>query len=350
MALTLEEKKLLTKAQTLGNGTSLPVRLSVDDLFALSIITLNDLGRVDILPSHVNIQNVIRGSYYDHGISLFSMGVTPQCFYKIYEDCLRLIPDFSTYFSCLCELHKRRVKYASILEAQPLPAAIQVSPRALLEHSIIDSPEISSWLRWRKWFYDIDNRAAQETGYLFEPILTNALGGVSYGSRHSPIRRKYNPANGRQVDCIVDTDAYEFKLRVTIAASGQGRFTEELDFANDCVSSKFRPILLVLDPTPNHRLTDLTAAYQKVGGAAFIGNDAWIHLEQRSGPTMTIFIEKYVRPPIDSINFTTSELNSLKISASNNSRYFDIFIGDKIIRRISRCEDANLASDLGDLE
>ena len=28
--------------------------------------------------------------------------------------------------------------------------------------------------------------------------------------------------------------AYEFKLRVTIAASGQGRWKEELDFPSDC--------------------------------------------------------------------------------------------------------------------
>jgi hypothetical protein len=31
-----------------------------------------------------------------------------------------------------------------------------------------------------EWLYDIDNRSAQETGYLFEPILAAAIGGIPY--------------------------------------------------------------------------------------------------------------------------------------------------------------------------
>lgn len=63
------------------------------------------------------------------------------------------------------------------------------------------------------------------------------------------------------------TQAYEFKMRVTIAASGQGRFKEELDFARDCHFSQpsFTPILLVLDSTPSSRLDDLAAAYKNTG-------------------------------------------------------------------------------------
>ncbi len=69
----------------------------------------------------------------------------------------------------------------------------------------------------------IDNRAAQETGYLFEPIIANAIGGVSLSAAKSPIRRYRDPDRYRQVDCIRDKLAYEIKMRVTIAASGKGR-------------------------------------------------------------------------------------------------------------------------------
>src|SRR5207245_2002841 len=56
-------------------------------------------------------------------------------------------------------------------------------------------------------------------------------------AKKSPIKRTDNPKFGRQVDCLDGKHAYEFKMRVTIAASGQGRFKEELDFARDCNQS-----------------------------------------------------------------------------------------------------------------
>ena len=45
---------------------------------------------------------------------------------------------------------------------------------------------LASWLVWRKWIFDVDNRAAQETGYLFEPVLTSCLGGEAVGSKTRP--------------------------------------------------------------------------------------------------------------------------------------------------------------------
>lgn len=42
--------------------------------------------------------------------------------------------DFLTYLKCLTELHKRRRKYGLILQRQPLPTMVQVSPRALMEY------------------------------------------------------------------------------------------------------------------------------------------------------------------------------------------------------------------------
>jgi hypothetical protein len=203
-----------------------------------------------------------------------------------------------------------------ILAGQPLPTMVQISPRSLLEFGGMHSQALASWLTWRKWIFDIDNRAAQETGYLFEPILASALGGQAYSASASPIRRTKDPTKGRQVDCIVDKDAYEFKLRVTIAASGQGRFGEELEFARDCRNSNFNPVLLVLDPTPSARLQDLRKEFEQFGGQAYIGNEAWLHLETEAGPSMATFIEKYVRRPIADVDTYASVLLDLFASES----------------------------------
>jgi ApaLI-like restriction endonuclease len=210
-------------------------------------------------------------------------------------------------------------------------------------------------MTWRKWFYDIDNRAAQETGYLFEPILASVLGGIPYGARNSPVRRRNNSNKGRQVDCIVGKNAYEFKLRVTIAASGQGRFAEELDFASDCTHSGFNPVLLVLDPTPSNRLYELTTEYQNVGGKAYIGDEAWQHLEEEAGSTMAKFVENYVKRPIGEIDTDIIDLLNLSIKNLPQDSSFSIELSNEqssYTWKIPRSEDEALAdtSDSNDAE
>jgi hypothetical protein len=255
------------------------------------------------------------------------------------------LKDFETYFECLCELHKRRRKYAVILSAQPLPTSVQVAPRALLEFGGLPAEALASWMTWRKWFFDIDNRAGQETGYLFEPILASSLGGTPCSAARSPIRRSKDGSKGRQVDCIVGQDAYEFKLRVTIAASGQGRFGEELDFALDCRASGYRPILLVLDPTPNQRLADLKAAFEAAQGVAYIGDQAWEHLEREAGKTMATFVERYVRRPIADVALHAPTLLNLFASANPDRRSFSFRLENdekKHEWRIERAENPKL--------
>ncbi|SEL45017.1 hypothetical protein [Pacificibacter marinus] len=88
---------------------------------------------------------------------------------------------------------------------------------------------------------------------------------------------------------------------MTIAASGQGRWGEELDFPLDCVASGFVPVLLVLDSTTNPKLTELTRAFLAQGGEVYIGEDAWAHLDELAGPTMANFIDRYVREPMASL-------------------------------------------------
>jgi hypothetical protein len=239
--------------------------------------------------------------------SLQSLRIANLEFLPLYERLLTLKPDADAYFACLSKLHKARLKYERILQAQPIPTFDQVGPRSLLQFGSLTPPALAGLLFWRKWIFDIDNRAGQETGYLLEPIIAGAIGGVPFSSQRSPIKRK--PKNGgepegrRQVDCIRGQDkrAYELKVRVTIAASGQGRWAEELSFPADAKYSGYTPILVVLDPTENDKLTSLSRAFLQEGGEIYIGDDAWQHLEEQAGPIMSQFIERYVRLPMQTI-------------------------------------------------
>jgi hypothetical protein len=160
---------------------------------------------------------------------------------------------------------------------------------------------LTPFLLWRKWIYDIDNRAGQETGYLFEPIIAYAIGGVPVGAKKSPVRRRNDKSKGRQVDCIRGKRAHEIKIRVTIAASGQGRWREELEFPADCKASGFVPVLVVLDPTANPKLEELKDRFSQERGEVHVGAEAWAYLESLAGRTMSRFLERYVQKPIEAI-------------------------------------------------
>jgi len=218
--------------------------------------------------------------------------------------CVAHEADFRLYFENLATLHKRRLKYQRILCGQPKPTMNQIGPRSLLEFGSVDHGLLASWLVWRKWIFDVDNRAAQETGYLFEPVLASCLGGEAVGSKNSPVKRlneRNEPTGeGRQIDCYdgVSQFAYEFKLRVTIAASGQGRFAEELSFPREARAAGLTPVLIVLDPTPSPRLDELIAAFNSTHGKHYVGPDAWAHMDSKAGKTMAVFLERYIRPPL----------------------------------------------------
>ncbi|NQT38151.1 MAG: hypothetical protein HQ581_11715 [Planctomycetes bacterium] len=97
-------------------------------------------------------------------------------------------------------------------------------------------------------------------------------------------------------------------------------------FASYCKNSGFRPILLVLDPTPSSRLTDLAAEFDTCGGLSYIGDDAWNHLEERAGEVMGKFIEHYIKEPIAEI---TKHEDTLKpISICRREDVVEITIGD----------------------
>ena len=359
--LSAEESKLLTKVMTMGLGTNLPVIMSGSELAKLIGVIYHDTEsgkELEGLKPELWKRIAPNKDYYDLPESWFlePIDLHPEEHVELMKLGEEQIEDFTTYLRCLSELHKRRRKYQKILSAQPMPTMIQVSPRSLVEYGTNEPEALASWLTWRKFFYDLDNRSAQETGYLFEPILAAAIGGEGKSARAKVVTRTGDSTKGRQVDCWKvlpngQTLAYEFKLRVTIAASGQGRFGEELQFAEDAFNSGAIPILIVLDPTMNPRLEVLQKAFEAKGGRAYLGEDAWEHLEEQAGEVMSRFIEKYVRRPIEAISFfetgdngANKGIDLLDLHASYQKNRILFRLGSHG-RTIIRHEDPSLSSD-----
>lgn len=364
--LSAEESKLLTKVMTMGLGTNLPVMMTPSELAKLIGVIYHDTGcGPELEQQHPGLWEKITppAEYYELPEEWFleEIDLEPEQHVALIKTGEDQIEDFITYLKCLSELHKRRRKYRMILSAQPMPTMVQISPRSLVEYGSTEPEALASWLTWRKFFYDLDNRSAQETGYLFEPILAAAIGGEQKSARTKVVTRTEDDSKGRQVDCwkVLPSGerlAYEFKLRVTIAASGQGRFGEETQFALDAHNSQATPILVVLDPTMNPRLEDLQRAYEAVGGRAYLGEEAWEHLEEEAGEVMSTFIEKYVRRPIEDISRfeTVCELGSgrrsidlLDFRASYRGDQIVIQVGDHH-RDLQRREDPRLAEEVSE--
>jgi hypothetical protein len=295
MALTQSQRAIIEKARALGGGQQ---AIALDDeicayLTAVIILDLQLTAKFPEIPKNL--------PHFFGSSPLKTLRLPDRDFLKLFERLVKIDPNSDTYFSCLAALHKGRLKYERILETQPIPTMDQIGPRGLLQYGSVSPKALTGFLFWRKWMYDIDNRAAQETGYLFEPIIAYAIGGVPASAKKSPVRRQRDSTKGRQVDCIRQKKAYEIKLRVTIAASGQGRWAEEIEFPADCRASGYTPVLVVFDPTPNPKLDELRRMYLSNRGEVYIGKDAWEHLEKTAGATMAKFIQRYVHDPIQAL-------------------------------------------------
>jgi hypothetical protein len=318
-------KSLFSKSLLLGTGAD-KILLNDSEVLSILHISLLDLEwdyNEFKLPALTNDKPA---EYYEIPLDWFQSQTAPPISEQIelFETIINHDADFGLYFHNLCSLHKRRIKYQRILSTQPRPTMEQIGPRSLLEYGLNDKKLLANWMIWRKWIFDIDNRSGQETGYLFEPILASCLGGVPMSSSKSPVSRiddKGQPTKGsRQVDCYVADEniAYEFKLRVTIAASGQGRFAEELSFPAECKAAGIKPIILVLDSTPSDRLKDLEKAFLDADGESFIGEDAWAHMEKKSGKVISTFLEKYIKAPLLNIaNQEEEELSNIYLTWDN---------------------------------
>ncbi len=317
MGLAQAQRRMFESVRKPGSGKQ-AVSLSDEALRALACIVATDLAiDLDGL-DHPNSFTF----YSPEPEALVAAGGDPL---ELFESLVDLGPlDTDTYFTSLARLHKARLKYHKVIATQPTPTLDQVGPRGLLQYGLIRPNSLASLLLIRKWLYDIDNRAAQETGYLFEPILAGAVGGISVPAKDSPVLRN-GDGSGRQIDCLLDKTAYELKLRVTIAASGQGRWGEELAFPEDCRLSGFQPVLVVFDGTRNAKLEELEARFINSGGEAYVGEDAWGHMESRAGATMGLFIEHYVRRPImDIMEQAPEELPHAGVSLTPDSVTFRI--------------------------
>ncbi len=339
MGLTQTQRSILAKAQSVG-GSKQGVALDDDTCAYLVGVIARDLGFLDKIK---DIPANLLPFFGAQPLEALRLGGVP--FPGVFEQLVGLDKDAETYFACLAAMHKGRLKYERILQTQPVPTVDQVGPRGLLQYGCLGKKALTPFLMWRKWIFDIDNRAAQETAYVFEPIIAAAIGGCSVAASKSPVKRKSARSKGRQVDCIRDKRAHEIKLRVTIAASGQGRWKEELEFPGDCKSSGYVPVLVVLDPTPNPKLDELRAQFMAESGEEYIGEKAWEYLRSLAGPTMARFLERYVHEPLQAVleeaPATPDELPELRLKMEGGA-FTAALLGETLtVRRASEPEEAS---------
>ena len=164
MGLTKSQQILITKARNPG-GSELGVFLDDAICTYLTAVLVNDLGITQHFP-----ELPLEPASFFGTQNLETLRVSHLNFQVLLERVFALLPDADTYFYCLAILHKARLKYERILQSQALPTIDQVGPRGLLQYGRLTTKSLAALLFWRKWMFDIDNRAAQETGYIFEPI------------------------------------------------------------------------------------------------------------------------------------------------------------------------------------
>jgi len=328
MPLTQSQKSIWERARVLGSGSQ---AVGLDDDICRYLIA-RIAADLDVLEAFPDFSHAVPEFYSERDLTNLVLKGPPAI--QAYEKLIGLSPDADTYFACLASLHKARLKYQTILETQPIPTMEQVGPRGLLQYGTMSPASLGALLFWRKWFFDIDNRAGQETGYLFEPVIAYAVGGTHVPAGRSPVKRSQDGSKGRQIDCLTGDRAYEIKIRVTIAASGQGRWGEELEFPVDCRNSGYQPVLVVLDGTDNPKLAELTRTFLDNGGQVYIGDDAWDHLDALAGDTLAIFVERYVRQPLDQV-FKEMPSPLPEMSISQVGAFIEIKIGSETLR-ISR--------------
>jgi hypothetical protein len=134
--LDRESRQLLNKARNLG-GKGPTIYLEDHELLRLCAIVAIDLDRQNIVSNFV-AEEEASAEYYGIPLEWFHQPVDEEI--SLVDTYLLLkdnIPDFGTYFSKLCELHKRRVKFKRILETQTFTPLDPIVPRCLLEYGMM---------------------------------------------------------------------------------------------------------------------------------------------------------------------------------------------------------------------
>lgn len=211
-------------------------------------------------------------------------------------------------YALLAEIYKRRLRFAHILSHTQIPSAVELGHRSLIEFG--NTPkEISDQLRLRKMLYDIDNRSAQESAFLYMKIMASVLGGEIVHARNSPILRDGSSHFRRSVDCIAGRRAYDFKARMTDAPSRRARFQDEMSFARDCFVSGYTPVLLVLNQLPGQRPVEMIEVFERYEGEVYIGDEAWDHVREVSGTILSKFLDRFVHPRTNAVSRETGPLS-----------------------------------------
>lgn len=125
MGLTKAQNILLTKARHPG-GSELGVYLDDEICTYLIAVIISNLGLSEYFPDlPVNIPAFFAPQNAE------GQRVRGYNFLLLFEKLLNVRQDADTYFYCLATLHKTRLKYERILQAQPIPTIDQVGPRGL---------------------------------------------------------------------------------------------------------------------------------------------------------------------------------------------------------------------------
>ena len=81
----------------------------------------------------------------------------------------------------------------------------------------------------------------------------------------------------------------------------------------------------MLDGTENSKLSEFAETFREHGGSAYIGEDAWAHLEAEAGPTMSVFIDKYISGPFDELlERTPTDIPELRVRLHSDSIHVQI--------------------------
>jgi hypothetical protein len=153
MGLTQAQKAMIEKARA-GGGSEQGVALDNSACAYLMNVIAHDLNLMSNFP-----ELAIGAPSFFESNDLTSQSIHGVDFYPLMDRLLTLNADADTFFVCLASLHKRRLKYDRILQTQPIPTIEQVGPRGLLQYGKLGSRALAGLLFWRKWFFDIDNRA-----------------------------------------------------------------------------------------------------------------------------------------------------------------------------------------------
>lgn len=103
------------------------------------------------------------------------------------------------------------------------------------------------------------------------------------------------------------------------------------EFPIDCKESGYIPVLVVLNSTPNPKLAELERAFRDQNGEVYKGDAACEHLDNLAGPTMSLFLENYVRGPIDRL-IAEAPQKLPKFVAKMSDNDISISIGDESLR------------------